>query len=174
MAGNSMLSWNVNDNTDVNYYEVQRSDDGINFSTVARSTWRNSGLADAVYYYNDPQSGYGQPKYYRIREVMNTGMGIYSKVITIIFNTKISVIGHPAPNPFIDHVNVDIQLKTAGNISARLTDQSGRVVYQRTLSGTEGENKITLDGMLHLSAGMYILELSVDGETSREKLVKQR
>ncbi len=173
-GGYTNLSWTVNDNTNVIYYEVQSSTDGLNFSTIARLDPQNTSVADARYIYSDPQSGYGPPKYYRVREMMNTGMRLYSQVITVIFNTKLSLLGNATPNPFIDHVNVDVQLKAANTITGRLVDQSGKIVYQRSFSGQQGENKITLNGMLHLSAGMYIMEIAVDGETARQKLVKQQ
>jgi len=173
MSGNTNLRWNVNDNTNVSYYEIQRSDDGNNFSTIARVDPVNTNIGSVTYTYADPQSGYGNPKYYRVREVMNGGMRLYSEVLTVTFNSRISLLSKPAPNPIVDQVNVSVQLKSAGNITARLTDQSGRVVYQRNYSGPEGENKLRLDGILHLAPGIYILELAVGEEIIREKLIKQ-
>jgi len=174
-AGNASLSWIVNDNTNVDHYEVQRSDEGSDFSftTIARIDPQNTSQAGVSYAYNDPQTGYGNPKYYRIREIMTGGMGVYSQVLKIVFNSKISLLGKPAPNPVADHVTVNVQLKSANGISARLIDQSGRVVYQHGFSGVEGENKITIDHMLGMAAGIYFLELTVGEDTVREKLVKQ-
>jgi len=174
-AGNTSLNWTVNDNTNVDHYEVQRSDEGSDFSftTIARIDPKNTNQGEASYTYNDPQSGYGKTKFYRVREVMNGGMGLYSQVVKIAFNAKISLIGKPAPNPVADHVIVNVQLKSDNGISARLIDQSGRIVYQRSFSGVEGENKLSIDHMLGMAAGIYILELTAGEETVREKLVKQ-
>jgi len=172
-GGNTRLSWNVNDIANVGYYEVQRSDDGTNFSTIARvETQSNNGQASLTYTYDDAQSGYGQTKYYRVREVMNTGIRVYSRVITILLNTSIRLLHKSGPNPFVDNIDVDVQLKSAGTIVARLTDQSGRVVYRRNFNGPEGENKFKIDGVLHLAPGIYILELQVGEETIRQKLIK--
>jgi hypothetical protein len=172
-GGNTNLLWDVNDNTNVSYYEIQRSDDGDNFTSIAQINPGNTGQGELSYSYKDAQSGYSNPKYYRVRAVLNSGLRIYSNVVVVIFDTKLNLLGKPSPNPFVDHINVNVQLKSANNIVARLTDQSGRVVYQQNFSGLEGENKIAIENILHLLPGIYILELSVDNESMREKVVKR-
>jgi hypothetical protein len=174
-AGYTNLNWSVNNNTNVDHYEVQRSDDGSDFSftTIANITPSSPDQAVVSYKYSDPQSGYGNPKYYRVREVTSGGMGIYSSVITVIFDSKISLLGKASPNPVADYVKVNVLLKTAMGVTARLIDQSGRSVYQHSFSGVEGQNQLELDGLRHLTAGLYVLEMNAGEETVRQKLVKQ-
>ncbi len=172
-SGHTDLKWDVNNNTNVNYFEIQRSDDGINFETVGQLSVKNSTKGDESYAYSDPQSGFGKPVYYRIRQVMNNGARIYSNVLRINFNSKINLISKPKPNPFVSYIDVSVQLKAASVITARLSDQSGRLVYSHNFGGQVGENKLTLDNVGNLRSGIYILELTVDDEIIREKLVKQ-
>jgi Secretion system C-terminal sorting domain len=172
-SGHSDLKWDVNNNTNVNYFEIQRSDNGIDFETVGQLSVKNNTQGDESYSYNDPQSGFGKPVYYRIRQVMNNGSRIYSNVLRITFNSKINLVSKPKPNPFINYIDVSVQLKTASQVTARLSDQSGRLVYNHNFSGQTGNNDLKLDNIGGLRTGIYILELTVDDEIIREKLIKQ-
>jgi len=40
------------------------------------------------------------------------------------------------------------------------------------IAGT-GENMLTVSGLSHLSKGVYVVEITVDEEVIREKLIKQ-
>jgi hypothetical protein len=46
-------------------------------------------------------------------------------------------------------------------------------VYQRNISGNTGENRISINGLDGLSRGVYMVEITVDEEIIREKLIKQ-
>lgn len=172
-SGQVNLTWGVNNNTNVSYYEIQRGDDGVSFETVGQLSVKNPGQGDQTYIFNDPQSGFGKPAYYRIRQVMNSGARVYSNVLRISFNSKINLVSKPKPNPFISYIDVSVQLKAASTVTARLSDQSGRLVYSHNFGGQVGENKLTLDNVGNLRSGIYILELTVDDEIIREKLIKQ-
>ncbi|MDX2045726.1 MAG: T9SS type A sorting domain-containing protein, partial [Chitinophagaceae bacterium] len=124
------------------------------------------------YIYNDPQDGFGKNKLYRIRQVMNTGMGVYSNVLKISFNNKINLVSRPRPNPFISSLDLNVQLKADNVITLRMRDESGRMVFYQRYTGHRGENKLNVTGMTHLRPGIFILEVAVDDEVIREKMVK--
>jgi len=172
-SGHSDLQWDVNNNTNVNYFEIQRGDNGIDFETVGQLSVKNSTNGEESYSYSDPQSGFGKPVFYRIRQVLNNGARIYSNVLRITFNSKINLVSKPKPNPFVNFIDVSVQLKSASMVGARLSDQSGRMVYNHNFSGLVGNNDLKLDNVGNLRTGIYILELSVDDEIIREKLIKQ-
>jgi hypothetical protein len=172
-GGQVNLSWTVNDNTNAQYYELQRGTDGENFTTIAKINTINANQAAQTYTYKDPQPGYGGPLYYRVREASNNGLRVYTPVTTIILNTSNNLVSKPGPNPFSDYINVSVQLKSTATISTRLIDQSGRTVRQFSLGGTEGVNKLTINGVLGLSPGMYILEMRVGEDYIREKVIKK-
>jgi hypothetical protein len=58
-------------------------------------------------------------------------------------------------------------------VSVRLIDESGRLAVQKRFNGQRGENKFSINGISHLKSGIYILEVSAEGEVVREKLVKE-
>ena len=172
-SGYSDLKWDVDNNTNVNYFEIQRGDNGIDFETVGQLSVKNNTNGEESYSYSDPQSGFGKQVFYRIRQVLNNGARIYSNVLRITFNSKINLVSKPKPNPFVNFIDVSVQLKSASMVAVRLSDQSGRLVYNHNFNGLVGNNDLKLDNVGNLRTGIYILELSVDDEIIREKLIKQ-
>ena len=172
-AANASLDWTVNDNTNVSYFEVQRSDDGTEFETIAHIDAVNTTSGSQTYSYKDAQAWFGKPRFYRIRENMSNGsVRYYSNVVKVSFNAKIDVVSKPKPNPFVNYVDFEIQLKTNSSVNVRLLDKSGRILYSKKFNGNTGSNKITVNDFGHLPAGVYVAELGVDDEVVREKIIK--
>jgi len=171
--GNAYVQWQVNNNNLVNYYELQRSDDGINFTTIETINPTNASQSSAVYQYKDTEKELGKYKYYRIRQVMKNGLRYYSNIVQVNFNSKINLTGSLSPNPFIDHFNFIIELNSSKSIGVRLTDQSGRIVYNKSFNGKAGENKITVNDISKLKKGFYFVEISAENEVIRQKLIRQ-
>jgi hypothetical protein len=173
-AGRNELIWQVNDNTNTDYFEVQSSDDGENFNTITRITSKNKNEAQQTYSFNDSQNSFSSQTMYRIRQHMtNGGLRFYSNVININFHNSIKMVSKPRPNPFISSIELDLRLKFSHNISFLLKDRSGRNVYQKQISGHIGDNKVVLDGLTGLPTGLYILEVSANDQVVREKIIKQ-
>lgn len=173
-AGMTELTWQVNDNSNTNYFEVQASNDGENFSTIATVNRINSSETHQTYSFTEPLNTYSNKKMYRIRQNMLTGgFRFYSNIINISFSNSIRVISKPRPNPFVSSVEIELQLKSSDNIRLLLKDRSGRNVYQKQVIGHNGNNKITIDGLAGLPAGLYILEVNTNDEVVREKIIKQ-
>jgi hypothetical protein len=173
-AGMTKLTWQVNDNSNTDYFEVQVSEDGENFSTITTINSKNNNETQQIYSFTESQSGFSNQKMYRIRQHMiNGGLRFYSNVININFHNAIKLISKPRPNPFISSIELDLQLKSPDNISLLLKDRSGRNVYQKQIVGHSGNNKVTLDGLTGLPAGLYIVEVTANDQIIREKVVKQ-
>ena len=172
IAGASKLNWSVMNNTQIQYFEIQRSDDGNNFETIARVNSTNLTQSSMQYSYNDPGSETGR-KFYRIREVMSSGVKYYSNIISLAINSRIAFNVKPKPNPFINNLELDFHLESNSSVLIQLIDQSGRVVKQQRVAGNRGDNRTTISNLSTLAKGIYTVELKVDGQVLREKLIKQ-
>jgi hypothetical protein len=168
--GNVNLKWEMVSNSPPLNFEVQRSDDGANFQTIATVPY---GDQRSTYTYSDPQSGFGKNKYYRIRANMSSSMRNYTNVVSVNFSSKAHLLAELRPNPFNSYAQVDMWMKTAGTINVRILDQSGRMVYSRQFAGRAGENPLRLEGLGKLNAGIYVVEMRVQDEVMREKMIKQ-
>lgn len=172
VAGASNLNWSVMNNTQIQYFEIERSEDGTNFETISRVNPTNITRPSMQYSYNDPNSETGR-KFYRIREVMSSGVKYYSNVISLNINSRIAFNVKPKPNPFINNLELDFHLESNSSVLIQLIDQSGRVVKQQKIAGNRGDNRTTISNLSMLAKGIYTVELKVDGQVLREKLVKQ-
>jgi Secretion system C-terminal sorting domain len=171
--GFSNLTWEVNNNAAVDYFEVQNSDDGNDFTTVARVDTKNITQGTQTYTYRDAQSGFGNAKFYRTRQVTLQGARFYSNVLKINFSSIITSISKATPNPFTATLTINAELKTPANITVQLIDNSGRLVTKKSFAGYTGTNKLNLDNIAALQPGLYILETIINGEITREKIIKQ-
>ena len=172
-SGNVSLAWEVNNNSSTDYFEVQMSDDGSDFTTIARVNVSNADKSSQAYAYNDPQNGFGKPKFYRIRQVMDRGMRFYSTVVKINFSNKITSVSKAMPNPVTTSFEVSVELKSGANVSLHLIDNGGRIVDARSYKGYTGNNKFSFDNIGKLQPGLYILETVIDDEIMREKIIKK-
>ena len=140
------LAWQTASEINNDYFEVQRSRDGIDFITIEEVS--GAGSSDVIQYYQtEDQSPYDGLNYYRLKQVDFDGTFDYSEIKVVDISTMdipLSVY----PNPSSGDINFSEPL--SGNLIVR--NMLGQVVWQGV-----GEGLQNLD-LSHLSAGKYILQ----------------
>lgn len=89
-------------------------------------------------------------------------------------NSLITDIPKVYPNPLSEYSNLHLVLNKLTEVNINLIDIQGRIV-RNVFSGSKDSGKYTfsiLDGE-SISSGLYILQVSQDGETNTIKLVKK-
>ena len=167
------LRWQVTNNNQALYYEIQKSNDDANYETISRIDTRNSNQSSQVYTSMNIDNGDAKVTYYRIKQAMQNGMNYYSNVVKVNNNSKITLIGKPNPNPFINKFVVSALLRLANPIYVKIVDQDGRMVYHNVYTGQAGTNSINVNNLGGLKPGVYVVEVRVDDEVIREKLIKE-
>jgi hypothetical protein len=173
VSGMVNLRWQVNNNNQTIYYEVQRSDDELNFETITKIDNKNADHGSEVYTSYDVQKGVSKSKFYRIRQVMENGTRFYSNVVKVNMSAKINLVDKPKPNPFKNKFEFNALLKADHTIQVTLADQNGRKVYQKIFSGHTGVNSLSVENLSNLKPGVYLVEIKVEDEILHEKLIKQ-
>ena len=172
-GGNTNLRWELVDNSEVSHFEVQTSGDGSNFTSIATVYTSNKDQDKAFYNYTD-QDISGAAKHYRIKKTMKSGnWRHYSNVVKVSFDRNLNMISKPTPNPFLESIEFQVELKAPQKVTVQLYDQSGRKVVSKQYNGKVGANSLKLDGISGLKPGLYILEVSAENEVLRERLIKQ-
>ena len=171
--GNANLVWNLNNNQDVDYFELQRSEDANDFRTIATINASYTSQPSAKYSYQDNQSSFAGHSYYRVRATMKSGVRNYSNVANILIDDALFVASGPNPNPVIDRAEFKLSLKSKMTVSARIIDQRGSLVKEIGLNCVAGDNKVSLNSLGYLKAGMYIVEFRTDDQVVRTKMIKQ-
>jgi hypothetical protein len=162
-TGGTELTWKVGGEENVNRYEVERSTDGRNFTTVGSIV---SSKHD-TYTYVDPTAS--STVYYRIKNVDNDGKYKYSSVARIT-NGKLEIVLKAFPQPVMSMLTVQHPVvKQSGLITVSTAD--GRIV--KTIRPSAGSMQTGVDMSL-FQKGLYMVRFDDgDGNAETMKIVKQ-
>lgn len=161
------LNWISENQTNLAYFDVERSTNGADFTSL---TWKNAtggNTGRQLYSYNDDLTfAGGSTFYYRLKMVDVDGSFKYSNVIMIRKSDNMSDQLSITPNPVKNAANATVRISATVSAKAELSvvDMAGRTVLSQQEQLTEGLNSITLNNLNHLQAGMYLLKVN-NGET---------
>ncbi|MEP6684220.1 MAG: T9SS type A sorting domain-containing protein [Parafilimonas sp.] len=149
------FTWDNNNN--VSSYVVQRSYDGIHFSSIAKINAANASNA-----YADP-SPLSRNNYYRLQTTSVNGAVNYSNVIAVTAEEDaIKISPNPAKN------NLQIQGLSSSNTKLSVVDFSGNIKLQASSSNTSYNLNIA-----SFKPGTYLLKIESSGEVASKKFVKE-
>jgi hypothetical protein len=151
------LTWAVFE-TDVSYYEIQKSIDGQNFYALGNIASKGNGNHNYSFVENIKVKG---KQYYRILQKNYDGSTSYSSVMLLNVTPKNSITVYPNPTKNIFVINSN-QLQ---NTTAVIINTTGQIV--QNLSITQSN---TMVNATNYASGIYWLKFA-SGETI--KLIKQ-
>lgn len=160
---NTLLQWQTANEINTSHFNIQRSKNGTEFTTVGKTNAAGSG--DNKYSYTDNNIAELNAKtvYYRLQNIDKDGSYTYSKIVQIIYNIQ-HLTFNIYPNPAKDRVYIN-----GNNINEiRVTDNSGKMVLYKTFNGA---NNVQLN-IATLAKGLYIVQVKDSkGNVGVEKLV---
>lgn len=164
------LKWDVVNEIQTNYYEVQMSTNGVDFNYVARVTAKNAGNTNYTY----PHSLNSQTAnvfYYRIKQVDKDGKFYYTQVVMIKVTkpTQINV----SPNPFVSFININYNSLVKERIQISIVTADGKTVATKQADVINGSNALQLTALDNLSVGVYFLRLQSSTGMQVVKIIKQ-
>ncbi len=155
----NLLIWNTATEINTTHFNIQRSANGKDFSTVGKLNAKGAG----AYNYKDITSDYSRQSklYYRLEIVDKDGSKTYSEIRELRMDNGLLTI---SPNPAKNNVNI-----TGSNMKQiRLLDYAGRVVEMKEVANNTAINI----SVSHLPKGLYLVQATYnDGSTKTEKLV---
>jgi hypothetical protein len=165
---NVLLNWSTTNEINNNYFDVQRSIDGITYATIG-SVPAGTALGNIqTYQFNDASPNVGI-NYYRLKQVDKDGQLSYSKVVTV--NISSTGLWQVYPNPAHGSTTLHIN-KNLGKVQLTLTDALGKKVYQQQIASTTAGQQVTVP-VQNLAKGIYLLQVSTGKDTQTEKIVVQ-
>lgn len=157
----NVLKWQTSDEVNTQSFDVQRSVDGIHFSTIGNVASLNNN-ANNFYSYTDHAVS-NQTCFYRLKMIDRDGSFTYSTILKA--ETRMVGMLTASPNPVVDYASVS-GLNTKGYLEI-LTLQ-GASIKRITVTG----NTQIID-LTSYPAGMYVLKYSTGENTWYQKIVKQ-
>lgn len=147
----TLLQWQTKTEINNNYFTVQRSVGGMNFTDIGIVKGKGSSSLLQQYGFTDikPTTGIN---YYRLKQTDDNGNFSYSAVVQIDFSKIIAI--KISPNPVQDILTINGLTKTK---DLSIIDVSGRII-SRTISVNDTYNW----NIQHLAAGTYYLVVQDD------------
>ncbi|HTF02895.1 MAG TPA: T9SS type A sorting domain-containing protein, partial [Bacteroidia bacterium] len=155
--GKNILEWQTASETNNDYFTLERSDDGLLFSPVARVDGAGTVSQANSYSAIDDYAGHSAVTYYRLRQTDLNGAYEYVGGIVAVYAEPLrsEIIISVSP----DNLSVRQQ---EGDLDYVIYDLAGRNCLTGTIQ--QGETAINLDG---LPDGTYILRLSDKAHTTK-------
>ena len=160
------LEWTTQSESNNDYFEIERSTDGVNFVTIGFIQGAGNSDQPLNYQFTDgePVSGYA---YYRLSQVDYDGTRSYAdKVIAIYYSSNEIDNLTVAPNPTNGLFRISASGSMAGGI-IELLSQAGRVI--RIVNVDDYDATIDISD---LPDGIYILRFRTSSQILQQKVVK--
>jgi len=159
------VKWTTQQETSTDHFEIQRSSDGISWTTIAivkasgySATQKNYSIED-----NAPQSG---TNLYRMRMIDFDAHFGFSSVV----NVRLSVLGKISvfPNPSVNTVNISLGHAPASAWTLSLVNQMGQTVVRKTFSKDVTTASLPVN---IYPAGNYSVDITDGTSTQSSKLL---
>jgi hypothetical protein len=156
------LNWETITEQNTSHFEIERSDNGINFNTIG-SVNANGNSTDKKYYSFTDSNPLPKSNFYRLKMLDIDGIFTYSRVIAIKNENMITL--DLFPNPTTDVLQVQIPSERKETTKINIIDAAGKQIYSQSVQLNEGTNAISIP-VDHLQNGSYYLV--VENESGRQ------
>jgi hypothetical protein len=168
---NVSLIWSTGKEVSFRGFDVERSEDGLNWNKLAFVQSNSNGSVTneySLYDYN-PFPGVS---FYRLKLLSVDGSYKYGPVRSITLqapNTNFRI----TPNPVQDHASLQFAMERNENVNIYVTDASGKRILSKQASVRTGANQVQLDNLRHLLPGVYIVQVVTQSKTLNTKMIVQ-
>ena len=170
LGAEHLVKWTAEAEADVEYYELQRSTNGTDFSAIHRQVATNANGPNN-YLYSD-NSYLPGVNYYRVKIVERNGRITYSLVIRTETQPQTELF-RIVPNPLTGHEFSLLYSSAAqGMVTISINDVTGRLVHSLKEGVNSGQNVIYIKGIPALPPGIYFVSVDKDGKMKQGKLIK--
>ncbi len=163
--GKNELVWKVAQETDFNYYEIERSNDGRTYSSIGKV----NAVNNSTYTFTDAKPA--SLNYYRIKLVDKNGKFNFTKVVVLVNKDNGFAVGNVYPTVTNDVINVEIFAAANTTVQYTISSLSGQKLMSKSTVVSQFA-KQTID-VSSLAAGMYLLQVSGNDGQTTIKIIKQ-
>jgi hypothetical protein len=173
--GRIELKWVTEIEINNKQFELQRSFDGRDFTTVA-VVLSLDGSGTKAYSYKDAlPAGAPSKVFYRIKQIDTDNKYSISNIITVNSARDNSVGMKISPNPVASDFAINLENNQQGAYALRIMDISGREVFRQSLNGQKLPVIRLSASQARMDApGIYVAELVFqDGSRLTQKMIRQ-
>ena len=164
------LQWTVAQNEVVNKFEIERSNDGTNFTTVSLVSG-SAKTGNENYQYTE--TNVAEKVFYRLKMIDKSGVITYSKILVFktgaVSDNTIKIIN----NPVNDKLTISFESTGNNTVIINVLDMNGRQVMQQKINSFKGTNLTSLQLPATITKGMYIAAIVDGGIHQTAKFITQ-
>lgn len=165
------LNWTVSQSSMVNYFEIERSVNGSDFTTLGKVIANTDNSNNAYSTTDSPGNTLSGQVYYRIKVVGKDGRISYSKTIRLSLGDNLTPRISVTPNPVKDIMQLNIFSSTDDKIQLVIYDFSGKLMRTMATNVSKGNTTLTLSDFGSWPRGIYSLKVVLKENTFTEKFV---
>lgn len=166
------LNWQTAEEINTSHFNIQRSVDGIHFSSIGNINAKGGSSQTNSYSYTDiADKIIGDKAYYRLQMFDKDGKFTYSKIVPVtleLFAGKIKVY----PNPVKDQLYILFNMQNATKAELRITDAAGKTIHTQRLTTAQSNNAASVN-VSSLKQGVYYLQIITDNGVQKTRFIKQ-
>jgi hypothetical protein len=172
-ADAAILTWQIeNESATTVSYVVERSLNGVDFTSVTTVAAKNNGSSLNSYEISDNNLSSLNSSgvlYYRVKQVDVNGKFVYTSIKSVRLSNE--TIINVYPNPVKNTTNLSFDLSENQTVIVTLADVTGKEISKFQHQGIKGLNTKVID-MSTLSAGTYTLKLHTNSDIKTIPVIK--
>ncbi len=167
----ALLKWNTLTETNSSHFEIERSTNAVNFTSIDRVNASGNSSSPKEYAYTDYKVLAGN-NYYRLKQVDKDGKFVYTPTRVLMFNVITQAPIRIFPNPASSYIMVEWPSGASTEKTAiNMMDMKGNLVKQWKMpSGMNVQSKLSVQG---LPKGTYIIHIIGEKNNTIQKLLIQ-
>lgn len=171
-----LLKWATGYELNNSHFEVERSFDMNSYNTagLVLDGFTTNGSGKSYQFKDNSAQLKGRSMvYYRLKQVDIDGKATYSKVLAVRLQAKSDVAMQVTPNPFVEDITIRFTSTENGSAQIRITNLAGQTMLSKQSTITKGYSNIKVESLSGLAAGMYMVQLTLNGTViNNQKLIK--
>jgi hypothetical protein len=166
------LNWITATEINNDYFNVERSADGINFNSIGKvdGAGNSSQILDYAVVDDTPLNGIS---YYRLRQTDYDGKSSYSELEVVEFNSMIGFNFKIYPNPNNgEGFSVKINKSKSFKLFVVMYDMLGKELYSKVIITSDShEDVYAIEPSQKLKPGVYLVTATSNNETYKKRLI---
>ena len=173
-ASTARVSWTTSMEINCKNYNVERSTDGVLFTSVADVSGNgNSSLKHDYTINDDVMAVTSAIVYYRLKQFDIDGRASISKVVSIRLKKTVGDFT-VSPNPFRSKVNINIEWDKNETTVVKVFNMGGTVAVSKSVKMIKGFNYVSMDELSQVPAGTYIVQFVTANGMLTKQIIKEQ
>ncbi len=169
------MSWTTATEKNSDYFNIERSSDAINFTTLAKikSIAENGTSLKPINYLLNDFSPLPNTSYYRLKHFDFAKSFTYSQIISISYLKAENIKFIIYPNPNDGEFTIDISgVENNHEVQLTFTDQTGKLIKKDSFFIQDAQNtQFKIVPETKLQSGVYLCTLTIEGINHTVKVV---